>query len=604
VLIVPILWRGHVLGMINIGADGRAREPFSDEEVLLISQFASHAAAAIENAKLYEQARSELTERRAAERTLRDSERKYRTLLENLGEGVCVLDPELRFRLANPAAGDLFGVPPDRLYGQHLAEFLRPTESETAGTGNLLESLLEQDAQATHRVEIVGTDGQARVLTVTATQQRTAGDRLESVLLLLRDETEREKLELQLRQAQKMEAIGTLTGGIAHDFNNILTAISGYAELALLDCPGGTELHEAVRGVLDASARGSNLTQRLLAFSRRQKVLPSRCDVNEVIGNLEMLLNRVIGDDVEIVLDLAPDLPPLKADPGQIEQVIINLVVNARDALQAVGEPTKGKRIEIRTEARELAAADLQRKGCRPGVYLRMSVTDNGVGMTPEIQDKIFDPFFTTKEVGRGTGLGLATVYGVVHQNHGQVQVVSAPGAGATFEIDWPVGRAYVAPAAAAPAATGDDDDPLILVVDDDAQVRTYTARALLGLGYRVQEASSGEEAITLVAGDGPPPDAVVSDVIMPGICGPKLVVELRRRLPRLPILLTSGFAAGEAEEREAIPPDVPFLQKPYSIRKLDTYLRELLADDPEDQRSGSTGSAASPPVAVSSPRT
>jgi len=393
------------------------------------------------------------------------------------------------------------------------------------------------------------------------------------------DVTEQKELESNLRQAQKMDAIGRLAGGIAHDFNNLLTVISSNCELILADVDPESTITSDVGEIRDAAMRAAALTRQLLAFSRRQVLELSVLDVNEVIGDIEKMLRRVIGEDVALRVQLAPDLGVVRADRNQLEQVLLNLAVNGRDAMP------QGGTLTIATANVEIPpGADRNRPALRPGGYVEIRVRDTGIGMTAEVAARVFEPFFTTKEVGKGTGLGLSTVYGIVKQSQGFVYVDSTPGVGTEFVVYLPRLVEQPAPAGAPTGTSGGwampreaDDRPVVLLVEDESSVRAVLRRSLERHGFEIVEARSAHEALALEARFGDRINIVLTDVVMPGMSGRALAVELRARRPRLPILLMSGYPDTEGMDTP-LPDGVgPVLQKPVQMDVLTTHLRTLL---------------------------
>jgi two-component system cell cycle sensor histidine kinase/response regulator CckA len=387
------------------------------------------------------------------------------------------------------------------------------------------------------------------------------GPALEGVLL---DYTERRTLESQLTHSQRMEALGRLAGGVAHDFNNLLTAISGYAEILIGRVPEGDRSHRAAREIGRAADRAAELTRQLLSFSRHQTVEPKVLDFNEAVADTLRMLGRLLGEDVDLRLRLGAEVGAVRADPGQLEQVVLNLCVNARDAMPG------GGRLTVRTTAETVDAGRvLPAVGLSPGEYAVLEVSDTGTGMPPEVVEHIFEPFFTTKEAGKGTGLGLATVYGVVTQAGGRVQVASALGEGTTFRVLWPR-HAAVAGAAEAAAAPGPrrGEGARVLLAEDEDAVRRLAADHLQELGYSVRAVASGQAALASAESEGKW-DLLVTDVIMPGMSGPDLGRALRRKWPDLPILFISGHTGDVLLERGAQGPGTAFLQKPFRLADL-----------------------------------
>ncbi|HXE57775.1 MAG TPA: PAS domain S-box protein [Gemmatimonadales bacterium] len=388
-----------------------------------------------------------------------------------------------------------------------------------------------------------------------------------------RDVTERRTLEEQLRQAQKMETIGQLAGGIAHDFNNLLTAILGNAALAETDLPPDSPAREDLREIRHAAERAATLTRQLLAFARRQVFSPRLLDPNELVLGLERMLRRLIGEPIELRTVLDPGVGAVRADPDQLAQVLINLAVNARDAMP------DGGCLTIATANVSLPSAGLPtHPAMQPGEYVLLAVSDTGIGLTDEVRRRLFEPFFTTKPPGKGTGLGLATCYGIVKQSGGWIWADGAPGQGACFAIYLP--RAAGAPAGLpprpdqGPPARGSET---VLVVEDDPAVRLLTTRTLRDLGYRVLTAVDGEEALQVAASHPGPLEALVTDVVMPRLGGKELAERLRRERPELPVLYTSGYAESMVAQRGGLEPGTDFLQKPFLPDELARRLRRLL---------------------------
>ena len=381
------------------------------------------------------------------------------------------------------------------------------------------------------------------------------------VLSITRDVTKYLDMENQLRQAQKMETIGKLAGGIAHDFNNLLMVILGYVELVLNDLDSAHRHHGLLTAVQQAGVRARDITRQLLVFSRKQILQPVVMNVNDSVENLQRMLGRLIGEDIEVLTSFAGDLDPVQADPGQVEQVLMNLVVNARDSM-----PLGGK-LMIETANVALDEEYARRNvGVAPGRYVMLVVTDTGCGMDKETMARIFDPFFTTKEFGKGTGLGLSTVYGIVSQSGGHITCHSEPGKGTTFRIYLP--RTEGSPVRQAKPAS----DPVrpgggehILVAEDEAAVRDLIRQMLEPLGYRVTLAANGNDALALVTEQGLDPDLVLTDVVMPGMSGKELIERLRKNRPGQRFLYMSGYADSAIGHQGILDPDTPFLQKPFT---------------------------------------
>jgi signal transduction histidine kinase/ActR/RegA family two-component response regulator len=408
----------------------------------------------------------------------------------------------------------------------------------------------------------------------------TLEDRVaERTAALTAEITERKQLQEQLVRLQKLDAIGRLAGGLAHDFNNLLTVIGGYSDLLVSDLDAGNPLHRHAAAINNAAARATALTRQLLAFSRKQVLQLKVLDLNAVVTTLEPMLRRLIGEDIRLVVGLAPTLGRVKADPGQLEQVLLNLVVNARDAMPQGGTLT----IETtNVEGRALVAH--RQASVPPGAYVRLAVRDTGVGMDAATRSHLFEPFFTTKAPGQGTGLGLSTVYGIITQSEGHIEVDSEPAQGATFTIYLP--RVEEAIEAGQHDRTRPETPrgrETVLVVEDDASVRGIT-RAMLELhGYRVLEAGSGEEALEICEGPEGPVQLLLTDVVMPGMSGPEVAQQLTRVHPELKVLYMSGYT-DDAILRHGVPELSPaFVQKPFSAETLGWKVREVLEASREE---------------------
>jgi len=384
---------------------------------------------------------------------------------------------------------------------------------------------------------------------------------------------ERKRLEEQLLQAQKMEAVGRLAGGIAHDFNNLLTVITGYSQVLLDGMPADDPMRIHVNQIRRAGERAASLTRQLLAFSRKQVLAPEVLDLNAVVANINKMLPRLIGEDIEVVTVACPDLGRVKADPGQIEQVIMNLAVNARDAMP------EGGRLTIET-----ANVDLdenysgQHVVVLPGTYVMLAVSDVGTGMTPEIQSHIFEPFFTTKARGKGTGLGLATVYGIVKQSGGYVWVYSEPGKGTAFKIYLPrVAEALEEAKKSRGAVRAPGGAETILLVEDNEAVRRLVRSVLESRGYAPIEAGSGEEALSLAASLSEPIHILLTDVVMPRMSGPELATRMALVHPESKVIYMSGYTDSSVFRHGVLTPGTHFLQKPFIPETLARKIRDVL---------------------------
>ncbi|PZO87457.1 MAG: hybrid sensor histidine kinase/response regulator, partial [Sphingomonas sanxanigenens] len=402
-----------------------------------------------------------------------------------------------------------------------------------------------------------------------------------AVLLSMKDSGEETKLKRQVAQATKMQAVGQLAGGVAHDFNNILTAIIGHCDLMLMRHTPGDSDYDDIQQIKANSNRAASLTRQLLAFSRQQTLRPQVLQLPDVVSDVFNLLKRLLGETIPIEVKHGRNLAPVRADPGQLEQVIVNLAVNARDAMLAKEDGDGGGKLTIQTYAVSAAEARRVNSEIMPeGEYTALRVTDTGTGIPPEVMSKIFEPFFTTKEVGKGTGLGLSTVYGIVKQSGGFIFAESKMGVGTSFAIYLPVHRAE-AGETKAPVRERERQTELwgsgtVLLVEDEDMVRAVAERALTRHGYKVITAANGEEALERLA-ESAAIDLLVSDVVMPTMDGPTMARHARARNPELPILFMSGYA--EEQLRKSIDLDgIGFLPKPFSVQQLAEAVRGVLA--------------------------
>jgi len=417
-------------------------------------------------------------------------------------------------------------------------------------------------------------NGEWRVLESTASAVRDSGGNVEKLVIVNRDVTERRALEQQLVLSQRLEAVGKLSGGVAHDFNNLLGVIIGYTEALQDSIPPGDALREPVDEISKAGQRAATLTQQLLAFSRKQVLEPKILDLNAIILDMEKMLRRLIGEDITLKFEVHRDIGKVKADRGQLEQVVMNLAVNARDAMARGGE------LRIETTDGELTDKDVRRyRYVVPGRYIILSVSDTGVGMDAETQSHIFEPFFTTKEKGKGTGLGLATVYGIIKQSGGYIWVDSEPGKGTTFRVFLPFAAGAVEETSTEkPHAQRCDSVRTILVVEDEHSLRKLTRTMLDKVGYRVLEAADASEAIKIAADTSLHIDLLLTDVIMPGMSGGDLATKLSPERPEMRILFMSGYTDGAIEAKGNLKPGLVVLRKPFARETLLRAVEDALS--------------------------
>jgi len=513
-------------------------------------------------------------ERSHAEADLRASEARLKAIIDAALDAVITMDGDGVVLSWSPQAERVFGWPASEAVGGKLSTTIIPPRFREAHERGLAHFLGTGEGPVLNqRIEITGLrrDGREIPVELTITPVRLGGAWLFSAFL--RDISERKLLEAQLRQAQKMEAVGRLAGGIAHDFNNLLTAIIGYTDLALADLREGDPMRQDMEEILRAAHRAAGLTRQLLAFSRQQVLAPRVLDLNEVVQTVDKMLGRLVGEDIELQSVLAPGLGHIKADPGQLEQVIVNLAVNARDAM-----PTGGK-LTIETADVEMAETRGRDLTTVPaGRYVMLAITDSGTGMDEDTKARIFEPFFTTKEQGKGTGLGLATVYGIVKQSGGFIWVYSEPGHGTTFKIYLPrvegAADALAPPVGTAAVPRGTET---VLIVEDEEAVRALAKTALARKGYRVLEAANGGEALLLCESERAPIHLLVTDVVMPGLGGADLAQRLAPLRSEMKVLFISGYTDRAAARHGTMQPGAAYLEKPFSLDALARKVREVL---------------------------
>ena len=513
----------------------------------------------------------DITDRKAAEEELISSQDRYRELFENANDIVYMHDLDGTLTSLNRAGELVTGYSREEALGTNIAEYLAP---EYHGIRReMTERKLGGEPRTTYELEIVSKQGD-RILLDVSTRLVFQNGRPVAVQGIARDVTERRRLETHLSQAQKMEAIGRLAGGVAHDFNNLLTVITGYSQWLLEEIPLESPLAGNASEILAATSRAAALTTQLLAFSRNQIIQPIVMDVNSVVTQLDQMLRRVIGEDIELAVRTARDLGLVRADPVQIEQLILNLVVNARDAM------ADGGRLTIETgnvRIAEESTADVP--GSVPGDYVLLAVSDSGCGIEQQVKAHIFEPFFTTKEVGKGTGLGLSTVYGIVKQSGGHIRVDSEPGAGARFRIYLPqvAGAEVAASAAPRPGPRPAGGSETILLVEDERAVRRVVGQMLLRLGYTVIEAADVDAARRLIVEHDKPIQLLLTDIVMPRLSGRELARQLIRLRPELKVMFISGYADDSMVNDGRAEAGAAFLRKPFTPAALAAKIREAL---------------------------
>ena len=517
----------------------------------------------------------DVTERKEVEAAIHEREEMFRSLVEGVKDyAIFMLDPEGRVTTWNAGAQRITGFSAEEVIGEKVSVFLHTLEDMERQHGN--EEL--KVARETGRFEEEGwrvkKDGNRFWANVNVTPLWKEPGELRGFSKIIRDGTDRRQLEEQFRQAQKMEAVGRLSGGVAHDFNNLLGVIIGYGEVLQTDLPNDHPLKMCVEEVLKAGHRAAGLTRQLLAFSRQQVLDPKVMDLNAVVHDMEKMLKRLIGEDVILKTDLDPKLARIKADQSQIEQVILNLTVNGRDAMP------KGGRLTLTTENFYMDANFVKRYPfpVQTGDYVLFTVSDTGIGMDAATRARVFEPFFTTKEKGKGTGLGLSMVYGVVKQSGGYIDLISEPGAGATFKIYLPKVDAPISATEKTELPASLRGRETVLLVEDESSLRVLAAHLLQSCGYNVLEANCGEDAIKVSEREKATEiHLLLTDVVMPGISGRVLADQLVKTRPGMRVVYTSGYTGQTVGAHGVLAEGSHFLPKPFTREALARKVREAL---------------------------
>jgi two-component system, cell cycle sensor histidine kinase and response regulator CckA len=518
-------------------------------------------------------------------RQLAEREELFRLISENAADMIALVDSSGRRIYNSPSYGKTLGYTKEELQKMPL-EQIHPEDlpqiEEAAREAFRGESGRRIEYRMRHK------DGSWRIFESTASPVSDPSGKVEKLVIVNRDITDRKRLEEQFRQAQKMEAVGQLSGGVAHDFNNLLGVIIGYGEILQEGLAADHPLRPSADEILHAGRRAAALTRQLLAFSRQQVLEPKVLNVNAVVQDMESMLRRLIGENMELTSGLDPDLGTVKADQGQLEQVIMNLAVNARDAMP------EGGKLLIETTNTEMDSTFVRRYPypVKPGPYVMLTVSDTGMGMDAATRARIFEPFFTTKQKGQGTGLGLSMVYGVVKQSDGYIDVYSEPGIGTTFKIYLP--RADEAAAPQKPQTAMSSALPgreTVLMVEDEGALRTLTSNLLEMCGYVVLAAKNGAEALDISQRHASPIDLLLTDMVMPGISGRVLADQLIQLRPRIKVVYMSGYTGQTVGAHGILDPGSLFLQKPFTRDALARKLREALDGVPKSAVATGAGS-------------
>ena len=581
-LAVPIASSQEVHGWLYLADRLHARE-FNAEDEQIACALAAQVAVAYENASRYDEIQRhaaglqlEVGERRRADTALQRMSERLNLALGAARVGTWSWDVASDVMTWDEHLHRLYGLAPGSFRGDYPAFLVLIHADDRRRVGEEMSHALSGRESFDTEYRIVGPGRGSRVLAARGEVIHDPSGQAERMTGVCWDLTERKELEAQLLQSQKMEAVGRLAGGVAHDFNNLLTVIIGYSQLALDKLGEGTHVRPELTEVRRAGERAAGLTRQLLAFSRRQVLQPRVLDLNTVVREVEGLLRRVIGEDVELVAELAPNLGKVCADPGQLEQVLMNLAVNARDAM-----PGGGRLVIATGECEALPDGVTTRPPQRSGGWVRLTVGDSGTGMDDETLRHIFEPFFTTKEPGKGTGLGLSMVQGIVEQSGGCMAVTSAMDRGTIFDIYLPLSEGTHEPAVETPAAAaspGRRAMETIVVVEDEAGLRGLVQTVLEQAGYRVMVAASPTEAEALFTRHSGTVDLLLTDMVMPGSSGRELARRVLERHPGIRVLYMSGYSDLTHRQNGSLEGSLDLLQKPFSPETLTLRVREMLA--------------------------
>ncbi len=540
-VVVPISVGDTVEGLLYV--DARSPRHFSERDEAMLVRLADHAGSAVHNARLYDE--------------MKRAHQFLELVAANSADIIVRMDGRGRLIYASPGSETLLGVPLDQVVGRPASDFLHGGE---AAARDIMRRVVRESQVRDLETVLVVAEGRLADTRHSLAAVRDASGQVVEIVAIIRDITEAKRLENQLQQAQKMEAVGQLAGGIAHDFNNLLTIVTGRSELLLHRLRADDPIRADVALIKSTGERAAALTAQLLAFSRRQVLQPRVLRLNSVVDDVAPMLRRLIGEHITLVTSLAPDLHLVRADATQLDQVIVNLAVNGRDAMHG------GGRLTLETSNVVVDEAFVARHpGSRPGAYVALTVSDTGSGMEAGVQARIFEPFFTTKEPGRGTGLGLAMVYGIVKQHEGYIAVESEPGRGSRFQILLPKVDEAVVAAAVATVPVSDPASATVLLVEDEDGVRAVARDMLAAVGYRVLEAGSPREALRVFRSMRAQIDLLLADVVMPEMSGPELAHRLLQLKPDLKVLFMSGYSDEAIAHHGVLVPATDLLSKPFS---------------------------------------
>ena len=583
VLAAPIVSPNRIYGWLCL-FDKLGAQEFSQGEEHLAGALGSLVGRIYENARHASELEREVAERRRQETETRHAEQQLNLALKASRTGIWTCDAVKNLMVWDENVHAMFGVPPGAFGGTFEAAAAMVHPEDRAATVSEIQRCTPQRPACIIAFRVVWSDGSIHYLEANGRGFHDELGQLSRMIGTTRDISEQRLLEEQFRQAQKMEAVGRLAGGIAHDFNNMLNTILGYAEMILSQSSTEDPIYARIEKIRKAGEQAAVLSQQLLAFGRRQLLRPRVLNVADTLRGIDTLLRRVIGADVEIITVLDEPLAQVKVDPGQMQQVLLNLAVNARDAMP------QGGKLVLEAKNATLDESQARRHEVLAGRYVMLAVSDNGCGMTADTQKRAFEPFFTTKDVGQGTGLGLAAAYGIIRQSGGHIWLYSEPGIGTTFQIFLPSVDTVQEPAQLTPAQTASSREGTILVVEDDAGIRALVEEVLSSAGYRVLVAEDGANALRISTEYAGPIQLLLTDVILPKMSGKEVAANLRALRPEMTVLFMSGYTREVMAHNGTLDPKMNFIQKPWSPRVLREKIQTLLSTCPPVPTNPSAG--------------